>query len=458
MPVPNALPQQLLGGWGNYPVQLCSVVRPETLDGLRSLLAGQTLSEQISRGLGRAYGDSALNPKGGVILFSRLNRFLHFDPLTGVLECEAGVSLGEIIEIFLPRGWFPPVVPGTRFVTVGGAIAADIHGKNHHRDGSFGHFVDELTLVTAANEKIVCSPLQQSEVFWATVGGMGLTGCIVSARIRLQRIVTGYVDVTYRRTHNLDETLEAFATGNRSFRYSVAWIDCLASGKAIGRSVLMLGNDATFAMLPHRWKSQTLRVPSRRTQSMPILFPSGTLNAWTVKALNEIYYRSHRDARKLVSYDNFFFPLDNLHHWNRIYGKRGFVQYQVLFPLQTARQGLVELLETIARSGRASFLAVLKEMGPATPGLLSFPMPGWTLALDIPHTGNSFQQDMQALDRIALRHGGRLYLAKDATTTTEAFQAMYANLSRFKEIKSRLDPNCRFVSSQARRLGIVDTR
>ena len=340
----------------------------------------------IARGLGRAYGDSSLNRDSGVLLQTRRNCFLSFDARAGIVECEGGVSLAEIIWHLQPRGWFLPTTPGTKFVTVGGAIAADVHGKNHHVDGSFGQHVVDLRLLLADGRVVTCGPTQQSALFWATVGGMGLTGVIVSARVRLIPVETAYYNVTYRRTHDLDETLDSFAATDRNFRYSVAWIDCLASGRRLGRSVIMSANHALVGDLPRRLATQPLIVPERSVRSVPFFFPSFALNSLSVRAFNALYYAANPSRQTIVDYDTFFYPLDRVLHWNRIYGRRGFVQYQVLFPPETSRRGLVELLEQISRSRRASFLAVLKSSGPASPSPLSYLYPGHTLALDLANT------------------------------------------------------------------------
>jgi FAD/FMN-containing dehydrogenase len=387
---------------------------------------------------------------------TRFNRFRDFNPQLGILECEAGVSFQEIIETYLPRGWFLPTTPGTKFVTLGGAIAADVHGKNHHVDGSLGNFLVDLRLMTAGGDVLTCSPKQNAELFWATVGGMGLTGCILSARLRLVPVETAYVDVTYKRTADLDQTLECLTATNGDYRYSVAWIDCLASKGSLGRSVLMLANNAPRTALPEPLRGRPLALRGRRRISVPFRCPAALLSYWSVCLFNAAYYASHHDARRLVDYDSFFYPLDHLLNWNRLYGRRGFVQYQALFPPEHSRQGLIRLLEKIVASRRASFLAVLKTTGPADRGLLSYAFPGHTLALDLPHTGEDLQQLVRKLDEVLLAYGGRLYLAKDALTTAEAFRVMYPALAQFRQIKARIDPERRFMSSQARRLCIVE--
>ncbi len=447
--------EQMLSGWGNYPVEQCQTFRPATREALCSIVNCGEQSSYIPRGLGRSYGDSSLNRQRGVIINTHFDRFLSFDEQSGVLACEAGVSLATIIQHLLPRGWFLPTTPGTKYVTVGGAIASDVHGKNHHVSGSFGNFVLDLTLLTASGAVLLCSPNEQADIFWATIGGMGLTGVILSARIQLVKVESAYAQVAYRKTKNLDETLDSFAV-DHEYRYSVAWIDCLASGSSLGRSVLMLGNDATAADLPAPLARTPLTLPLKRQVAVPFFPPGILLNSWSAKVFNTLYYRNQHNGIAIVDYDTFFYPLDRVLHWNRLYGRRGFVQYQAFFPPETARRGLGELLETIGRFKKASFFAVLKQSGPASRGILSFLSPGYTLALDFPYDEGNLQQLLQELDRVLLKHDGRLYMAKDATTTAEVFAEMYPELRKFAAIKARIDPNNRFASSQARRLGIVE--
>jgi FAD/FMN-containing dehydrogenase len=451
MPRPRELQ---LSGWGNVLRQSAQVFRPEKRSELQDVLNQVNGSSIIARGLGRSYGDAALNEHGSVLLDTRLHRFNSFDPSTGILECEAGTTISEIIDTFLPRGFFPAVTPGTRFVTVGGAIAADVHGKNHHRDGSIAKFVEGFDLLLASGETIACSPKQNAEAFWVTIGGMGLTGVIVQAKLRLARVESGYVAVDFKKTANLDEILSAFAAGDANYQYSVAWIDCLAKGAALGRSVLMRGNHARPSDLPVEYHDHALRPPSARRRSVPFHFPSFALSPVTVRLFNSRYYRRHEDGRQILHYDEFFYPLDAVEHWNRVYGRRGFYQYQALFPQSDRQAGLRELIERVSNSGRASFLAVLKSMGERSGGLLSFPLPGLTLALDLANAGRRTVDLLGDLDQIVLRHGGRVYLAKDATLSRENFEAMYPDLPQFKQIKQQLDPSNRFSSSLSRRLGI----
>ncbi len=442
-----------LTGWGRFPVETCRVYRPEARGELSEIVTGAAEDSFLPRGLGRSYGDAALNGDAAVISLLRLDRLLSLDEDEGVLECEAGVGLGDILDAVVPRGFFLPVVPGTRFVTVGGAIASDIHGKNHHRDGTFSRFVVDLTLLTPGGELVRCSPEVYRDLFWATVGGMGLTGIIVTARIRLHHITTRYISVDYRKAPDLDAALALFDEADDQYPYSVAWIDCLSRGRALGRSVLMFGEHATR----ERVKDAHLDVASSRARlSVPFDAPGIALNRISVRAFNTFYYALHRtrdDA--LVSADRFFFPLDGVRDWNRLYGRRGFVQYQAVLPLDRGGEGVRRLLEGLSASGLSSFLAVLKKMGPEGDGHLSFPMEGYTLALDIPRR-RGLGKLLGALDRIVLDHGGRIYLAKDASLVAGAFRQMYPGLDRFQSVKNAIDPDGLFSSSQARRLGITD--
>lgn len=445
--------QDQLSGWGNFPRETCKVVKPLT----RSAQHAAVVDDRsvIARGLGRSYGDPSLNPEGLVLDQTSMHRMLHFDNDTGILECEAGVSFAEIIDVLLPRGWFLPTSPGTKFVTVGGAIAADVHGKNHHRVGSFGNFVRDIQLILASGDVITCSPETNANIFWATVGGMGLTGIIQTATVQLTRVPSAYCKVNYKQTRDLDQTLEQFIDTDDGYEYSVAWVDCLSGGKSLGRSVLMLGNGALPEELKSSQQERPFELPVQRRKTVPTWFPSSLMNRASIRAFNEVFYRAPRPAQAIVDFDKYFYPLDGLNHWNRMYGPQGFIQYQAWFPETTSRQGLVELLEKIVASGRGSFLAVLKSCGAASPGLLSFLDRGHTLALDFKNTGPDLLALTQELDRIVLQHGGRLYLAKDATMNAETFATMYPRLPEFRELQSKTDPNGKFISSQARRLQIV---
>ena len=448
---------KLLGGWGNFPRQLCRVARPATAKSIPALLTREPGASWIARGLGRSYGDSSLNVCGTVLLTTDWDRLCHFDEATGVLECEAGVSLAAVIGVFLPRGWFLPTTPGTKFVTIGGAVAADVHGKNHHRDGSFGNFVLSLRLATATGEVVTCSREENTQLFFATLGGMGLTGVILSARLRLVRTPSCYVQVDFQATRSLAETLDRITETEANYRYSVAWVDATAQGERLGRSILMLANDASVADLPQPLQSAAHTLPARRQLSVPFELPAMLLNSWSVALFNWAIYSGHRRGRHIVDYESFFYPLDRIHHWNRMYGRRGFIQYQALFSRDVSRRGLNEILGEISGSGQTSFLAVLKSSGQANPGLLSYLYPGHTLAIDLRNTGEALAALTRRLDEIVLNYGGRVYLAKDALMTAEGFRAMYPRLDEFLAIKSAVDPHQRFRSAQSDRLGITAT-
>lgn len=448
-----AAPQRL-SGWGGVAVESCRVARIAARGRVAEMIAQDFPTGQlIGRGLGRAYGDSALLPDGIVTDCTGLDRFIAFDAESGLLTCEAGVSFADIIKVFLPRGWFLPTTPGTKFVTVGGAIAADVHGKNHHRVGSFGNFVEWIDLLVADGSVVRCSRSAEPELFFATLGGMGLTGLILAAAFRLVKVETASVRVRYRKTPDLMATLAAFEAGDAGCEHSVAWIDCMAGGAALGRSVVMQGSPATRAEVASR--GDPLQLPVRRAKAVPFTPPLSLLSPLTVKAFNAAFYGLHADTEKLVDIESFFYPLDAIHHWNRLYGPRGFVQYQAFFPRAESVVGLPRLLDAVVRSGAASFLAVLKSCGAADGGLLSYLEPGHTLALDIPYHPRSVPDLCRRLDRILLDHSGRLYLAKDSLMSAETFRAMYPRMDEFLTVKRRVDPAGRFVSAQARRVGLA---
>lgn len=446
--------EQSLSGWGGMNPEPCAVFRPERRRALRELIACKILPTTLARGLARSYGDTAVNGDGGVIDMTRLNRMIAFDAETGVLECEAGVSLVEIIEVFLPRGYFVPVTPGTKYVTVGGAIANDVHGKNHHGDGTFCEFVESFDLLLPSGDVLTCSKSDNADVFWATAGGIGLTGIIVTARLRLLPVESAWISADYTRCTDLEHALEAMAATDSAHKYSVAWVDCLARGANLGRSVLMQGDHASPRQLSGARRSRPFAVKKGLPKAVPFPCPQFVLNPAAVTAFNKAFYALHPTAiGKIVDFDSYFYPLDAIQHWNRLYGRRGFAQYQATLPFES-KQGLVKILERLSESRRASFLAVLKTFGDQNPGLLSHPMKGYTLTLDIPNHGG-LTPFLHELDRILLEYGGRLYLAKDAVAKPETIAAMYPRLDEFREIRKRLDPRGVLVSSMARRLGIV---
>ncbi len=443
--------QMKLTGWGRYPIADTEVYRPEKIAELAAVVAGNSQS-LIARGAGRAYGDAAINDRNRVVDLQRLNRMLAFDDHSGILRCEAGVTLAEVIEVFLPRGFFPPVTPGTRFVTLGGSIAADVHGKNHHRDSSLANHVLSLDIMLASGEVRRCSREQEPDLFWATIGGMGLTGVILEVELRLRRVESAWIDGEVMRVNDIDDAIETFERADREYQYSVAWIDCATGGRSLGRSIINLGNFATPNALDPKRRAAPFRIRPRIRAAVPFDLPEFALNSLTVRAFNTVYYAIHpgREKHTLVDYDHFFYPLDSIRDWTRIYGRRGFVQYQCVWPSEESRAGLIETLEAIAQSGRGSFLTTLKKFG-SQGGILSFPIPGYTLAIDFWVEPELFPF-LDRLDEMVLKRGGRVYLAKDARMRPEVFRAMYPDLPRWQAIKAGIDPNYRFSSSLSRRL------
>jgi decaprenylphospho-beta-D-ribofuranose 2-oxidase len=445
----------LLSGWGRYPIAESDVYRPDKIAELQAVVTADSTS-LIARGAGRAYGDAGLNDQNRVVDLTRLNRMLSFDATTGLLRCEAGVTIAELIDVLLPRGFFPPVTPGTRFVTLGGSVAADVHGKNHHRDSSLASHVTNFDLMVASGEVFRCSREENSDLFWATVGGMGLTGVILELELRMRRVESAYLDGEVIRARNIDAAIEAFDRTDAHYGYSVAWIDCNSGKSALGRSVLNLGNFATLEQLPRAAAQDPLSTMPKLSPIVPFDLPGFTLNSLSVRAFNALIWAFNRDkaAHTIFDWESFFYPLDSIRNWNRIYGKRGFVQYQCVWPPDESRAGLIEVLEAISLSRRGSFLAVLKKFG-AQDGLLSFPMPGYTLALDFPVT-DGLLEFLDTLDAMVLKRGGRVYLAKDARMSAETFRAMYPNLPKWQAAKAVADPNNRFSSSLSRRLRMTE--
>lgn len=402
----------------------------------------QTGKSLLPFGLGRSYGDSCLNDGSALLHGRALNRFIAFDAANGVLCCEAGVTLDEILQVCVPRGWFLPATPGTKFVTIGGAIANDVHGKNHVSDGTFGRFVRAFGLLRSDGSRLRCAPDENAALYCATIGGLGLTGFVHWAEIQLIKIQNAFVTDDSFQCQNLDHCLQLFEQSRSAYRYRVAWIDCLAQGNSLGRGIFSRANHCENPMLPAQHQP-------RKKLAVPLTFPPHVLNRYTVSAFNAVYFRKLRGAKKSarLDYDTFFYPLDNIHHWNRIYGPRGFLQYQCVVT-KDVRLALHALLERISRSGQASFLSVLKEFGElASPGLLSFPRKGYTLALDFPNLGQSTLDLMNDLDAIVREAEGAIYPAKDARMSPAMFLGGYAGIESFSQ---HIDP--KFSSSFWRRV------
>jgi decaprenylphospho-beta-D-ribofuranose 2-oxidase len=407
----------------------------------------------IARGLGRAYGDAAQNAGGALLDMTGLDRVHLIDAAQGTVVCDAGVSLHRLMEVLLPLGWFVPVTPGTRYVTVGGAIGADIHGKNHHVSGSFSRHVLSLDLLTADGE--IRTVDRGTPLFDATAGGMGLTGVILAATVRLLPVETSLMTVDTERARDLDDLMDRLTATDHRYRYSVAWIDLLARGSAMGRAVLTRGDHAPLDALPSRARRNPLEFRTSRLPAAPSFVPEGLLGRTAVGLFNELWYRRAPRSRtgELQRLSTFFHPLDGVPDWNRIYGRSGFVQYQ--FAVGYGREeALRRIVERIARHRCPSFLAVLKRFGEGDPGWLSFPMPGWTLALDVPAGLPGLAALLDELDEEVAAAQGRVYLAKDARLRPELLAAMYPRLAAFRELRRELDPGGVFVSDLSRRLGL----
>ena len=441
----------MLSGWGRYPVLDCRLEHLREPGQLPRLADGD--GTLIARGNGRSYGDAALN-RNLTLSTLRLNRMLDFDPATGVLTCEAGVLLADILETFVPRGWFPPVVPGTKFVTVGGMIAADVHGRNHHRDGSFGAHVQALTLAAADGTPRACSRDSDPDRFRATVGGMGLTGVILSARLRLRPIGSAFVMQETLATRDLGETLE-LCEASAEWPFSAAWIDGLAGAAQRGRSLLTRGRFLPATTPAPAGITARLAWPraARRRPRVAVDAPAALLNRASVGLFNALRYRRGAAERaRPVHAERFFFPLDRLHGWNRLYGRRGFVQYQCVLPRRESAAGIAALLDLLAGAGQGPFLAVLKLLGGAGEGLLSFPMEGCTLALDLPLRRGTLRL-LDQLDEITHGCGGRVYLAKDARCAPHRMAQGYPGLAAFQAQRTPA-VRARYASELSRRLAL----
>jgi FAD/FMN-containing dehydrogenase len=394
----------------------------------------------LAFGNGRSYGDVCLNAGGTLLATRGLDRFVSFDASTGILECEAGVLLSDVIALTLPQGWFPAVTPGTALVTVGGAIANDVHGKNHHRAGTFAHHVLEFQLHRSDGQLLRCAPDQNADWFGATVGGLGLTGLITTARLRLRRVPGPWILGDSQRFGNLQEFFELAAQSDAAYEYTVAWLDCAASGSRLGRGVFMRGNHGPHDAQP----------PRERTLRFPVTPPVSPVTGLSVRLFNELYY--HRPAAQqsnaIWHYQPFLFPLDRLLDWNRLYGPRGFFQYQCVLPGTEATTALREMLRLIALSRQGSFLVVLKQFGSLPSlGLLSFPRPGVTLALDFPNRGEPTLRLLESLDAITRSVGGAVYPAKDARMSAHSFQQYFP---AWRQLRDYIDPE--FSSSFWRRV------
>ena len=402
---------QKVTNWGNFPVVEKEVKSEDSLQKIKDFVKSN--NEIIARGNGRCYGDASLSEH--IFSTKRLNKFISFDRLNGIIECESGVLLSDILEVVVPQGYFLYVTPGTKFISVGGAIASDVHGKNHHAEGCFSEYVIEFSLLNENGEVLTCSREENSEKFWSTIGGMGLTGIILSAKFKLKNIETAYIRQESIKAENLDEIFKLFEE-SESWTYNVAWIDCLQSGKNIGRSIMMRGEHAFKHQLPKKLQENPLRLKKKFSPTVPFYFPNFVLNNLTVKLFNLLYFNKQRskEIKNYIDYETFFYPLDAVNDWNKIYGKTGFIQYQMVIPKEKGKEGMKRILETIAKSGNGSFLAVLKLFGKNNPEAYnSFPFEGYTLALDF-KVNSKLKNLVEKLDAIVEEFGGRIYLTKDS--------------------------------------------
>ena len=427
--------------WGMYPKTKNTVFKFDKEKTLKQII--NEYDELIPCGNGRSYGDSALS--SNIINVKSNNYFLDFDKENGLLHIQAGVLLSEILEIYVPRGWFFKVTPGTKLITVGGAIASDVHGKNHHIEGCFSECIQEFEIMLADGEVVTCSKEATPELFKATCGGMGLTGVILNARIYLKKINSQYIGRTTIKTKNLKETFDAFEE-YRNEPYSMAWIDCLAKGAEIGKCLLMVGDFSDDGKLDYKKKNQL---------SIPFYFPRFVLNNWSVRVFNWLYYGKAKDGvfKQRVDIDTFFYPLDAIGQWNRIYGKNGFTQYQFILPKEVSYIGLEEILTVISNSGKGSFLAVLKLYGKANDNWLSFPMEGYSLALDFKIEKGLFDL-LDKLDDIVVKYKGRIYLTKDVRVSKEIFEKGYPQIEKFRQYRKENKMDRKFQSYQSKRVGI----
>ncbi len=449
-----------LTGWGRVSPSSAELAEPATAaDAAEALSARGTAARQhrgvIPRGLGRSYNNAAQCDGGVVISTARLNRIIALDAATGVVTCEAGVSLEQLMVAGLPAGWFVPVSPGTRQVTVGGAIAADVHGKNHHVAGSFARHVRSFDLLLPDGEPRTVTEQSDPALFWATAGGMGLTGLIVRATVALKRVATSRVRVDTVRTADIDQTMAVLTEHDRRFGYTVAWSDSLARGAGLGRSVITSGDFAEPADLSPACARDPFAFRPGARLGVPPGFPPGLVNRYTVALANDVWYRRAPRSRsgEIQAIGPFFHPLDGIRNWNRVYGPGGFRQYQYVVPFG-AESAVRRSFELVSRARAPSFVTVLKRFGAGDEGLLSFPVPGWTLALDFPARTPGLAGLLGSLDRLVVEAGGRVYLAKDSRVPPEVLAEMYPRLPEFRKLRAELDPAGVLASDLSRRLGL----
>ena len=439
--------KEIVSGWGRYTKSPCYLTRPEWPSEVQSMSLDTDFKTLIPRGLGRSYGDQSSNKESLVMLATRLDRFLEWDGKEGILHGESGASLDKVLKFAVPRGFFLPVTPGTRFITLGGALAFDVHGKNQHKDGNFGNHVIGFTLLLANGEKKWVSQEEDPELFKATIGGMGLTGIIMDVKFRLVPIESSHVVVKYAPFKSLEEARDIFLQGDKEFPFTVAWLD-LSMEKGVATLGRFAGKDEVKAEDP-------LKVHPDKLKKVPGFFPTCAMNKLSLKLFYRLYYRMQAGRGiRIEEYDKFFYPLDAIENWNTLYGKKGFVQYQIVVPMEGGIEALRKVTGKLREKGHLPYLSVLKLFGNEKAGIMSFPREGYTLALDLPAKKKLFPV-LDEIDRMVLDSGGRIYLAKDARMKPDTLKAMYPELEEWKRIKERVDPDCRFSSDLSRRLGIT---
>ena len=443
---------QKVYNWGKYPTIKSEVISFENTNQLYNEL--DISGNIISYGNGRSYGDASLQKK--ILATNKFNSLKKFNPITGILTCESGILLDDILSVFVPKGWFLPVSPGTKFISIGGAIASDIHGKNHHRDGSFGNYIIEMDVMCSDGSLITCSRSENIDFFNLTIGGMGLTGLILNAKIQLHKIETSFITQETKSLNNLDEIMDEFESQHDS-KYSVAWIDTFAKKNQLGRGIFLKGRHTKKEELVDvNHINNHLITHNTSLLSIPFDLPYNFLNKFSGKLFNQIYYKLYESkiSSRIIHYNEFFYPLDKLKHWNRIYGSNGFTQYQLVLPKETNRSVFKDIIKSIQDADASSYLAVLKLFGDQE-SFISFPMAGYTLSLDFPVNTSIFSL-LDKLDQIVIRHGGRLYLAKDARMKRDVFFKTYCNAHDFREAISLLNNGSSYYSSLlSNRLGIT---
>lgn len=442
--------KKVIANWGNYPAMESDERLFSYDDQLQDII--RSSPHFIPRGNGRCYGDASL--AGETINTIKYDKILSFDTENGVFECQSGLTLDQILEVIVPKGWFLPVTPGTKFITVGGAVGSDVHGKNHHVDGTFGQHIIDMDIILADGSLVNCSPSQFPDLFEATCGGMGLTGMITRIKFKLKKIPSSYISQKQIKAANLEELIRLFEK-YKHYTYSMAWIDCLQKGNSFGRGIMTIGEFAKPEELNEKQRKALLALPKKKAITIPFNFPSWSLNTFTVKAFNFLYYNKNvkKEISSVTTYEPFFYPLDALLHWNRCYGKKGFVQYQFVLPLE-AKEGLIDILRRIGAKGMGSFLVVLKVFGKQENSLISFPFEGYTLALDFPVRKGLFEF-LDELDQVVLKYGGRLYMSKDARMKPSMLEAGYPRLQEFKSIVQKYNPEGKIRSIQSDRLELT---